>query len=220
MALRLRDDLYWCDCMGRAVFLDVRADRYFCLPGQSNDAFLRLAAGNMLPEDSERLNMLAARGLLIESPVDVPFPSPPAVEPPTCDYPARSHSGARLIEISRALSFELRASWLLRSGSFRAVIALLRKRTCRRPSRDPDRSIRAIVEASVWGAILTRAHDRCLVRGISAHLACRDRGIASKLVFGVIAHPFTAHCWVQLGSTVLVGGYEQARLFTPILVVE
>jgi hypothetical protein len=36
----------------------------------------------------------------------------------------------------------------------------------------------------------------------------------------VIAHPFAAHCWVQLGDAVLIGGYEQARLYTPILVIE
>jgi hypothetical protein len=44
--------------------------------------------------------------------------------------------------------------------------------------------------------------------------------VAAKLVLGVVAHPFTAHCWVQLGTAVLVGGFEQARLYTPILVVE
>ena len=56
--------------------------------------------------------------------------------------------------------------------------------------------------------------------GLAFHSSCRKRGLETKLVLGVIAHPFTAHCWVQLGTAVLVGGYEQARLYTPILVLE
>jgi hypothetical protein len=37
-----------------------------------------------------------------------------------------------------------------------------------------------------------------------------------SLVFGVRMNPFRAHCWVQLGGQVLIGDFEQVRLFTPI----
>ena len=77
-----------------------------------------------------------------------------------------------------------------------------------------------LVRAASAAAFLLRSHDRCLVRGLAFHAACRKKGLDSKLVVGVIAHPFTAHCWVQAGSIVLLGGYEQARLYTPILVLE
>jgi hypothetical protein len=77
-----------------------------------------------------------------------------------------------------------------------------------------------MVAASDAAGILTRVHNRCLVRALALHSLCKRKGIGAKLVFGVIAHPFAAHCWVQLGSAVLVGGFEQARLYTPILVLQ
>ena len=68
--------------------------------------------------------------------------------------------------------------------------------------------------------LVDERQSRCLVRALAVHRACRKGRVAgSRLVFGVTAHPFAAHCWVQLGNAVLVGGYEQARLFTPILVL-
>ncbi|MGN6847894.1 MAG: lasso peptide biosynthesis B2 protein, partial [Sphingomicrobium sp.] len=87
-------------------------------------------------------------------------------------------------------------------------------------SGEMDRKIRSIVMAARSVSLVTRAHDRCLVRGLAVHAACSAAGVRTSLVLGVIAHPFAAHCWVQLGDAVLVEGYEQARLFTPILVLE
>ena len=37
MPLQLRGNVHWCDSGGRAVFLDVEADRYFCLPAAANE---------------------------------------------------------------------------------------------------------------------------------------------------------------------------------------
>lgn len=73
--------------------------------------------------------------------------------------------------------------------------------------------------AFAFSALLLGATDRCLVRGIAATRACRRRGLAAALVFGVRVDPFAAHCWVQLGEEILVGDFDQVRLFTPILTV-
>ena len=112
--------------------------------------------------------------------------------------------------------------WSLRRRPLHDVIASVRAvgRTGGLPPCDQDRSVQRLVRAASAAAFLLRSHDRCLVRGLAFHAACRKKGLDSKLVVGVIAHPFTAHCWVQAGSIVLLGGYEQARLYTPILVLE
>jgi hypothetical protein len=83
-----------------------------------------------------------------------------------------------------------------------------------------ERTIQYIACAADAAAFITRSHNRCLVRALAVHSACRAHGVPAKLVLGVIAHPFAAHSWVQFGDAVLVGGYEQARLHTPILVIE
>ena len=116
----------------------------------------------------------------------------------------------------------MRAGWRLRTRSLRDVLetAASRGRNEALVPEHPNSSLGAIVTAANAVALLTRVHNRCLVRALAVHAMCKKRGIRPKLVFGVIAHPFAAHCWVQLDSAVLVGGFEQARLHTPILVVE
>jgi len=221
LSLRLRDNLHWCDSNGRAVFLDIEQDRYFCLHTAANDAFLRLARGDIGSDDPDRLRPLIGRGLLVESGESPARLSRPLVEPVTRDYPSEPAGRLALLHLATAILREWRTGRLLRSAPIRQVIAAARRPSSRRRrSSDGGRALAAIVAAANDAALLTRSHDRCLVRAFAVHAACRTKGIRAKLVFGVIAHPFAAHCWVQLGSIVLVGGFEQARLYTPILVVE
>jgi hypothetical protein len=222
MRWALRDGVYWCDSGGRAIFLDLKADRYFCLPRETNAAFLRLAANESGPEDSGRLDPLVRRGLLTEGDAGTKVQSRAATEGPQCDFMGEPDARAGVLDILRAISSELRIAWLLRRMPLHVVVERVRRSKPATGSmpRDEDRSIRAVVNAAAVAALFLRSHDRCLVRGLAFHSSCRKRGLETKLVLGVIAHPFTAHCWVQLGTAVLVGGYEQARLYTPILVVE
>lgn len=145
--------------------------------------------------------------------------APACIESPTRDFLEDPVQRPELLCVITALAAELRCGWALRTKSFHQLIEAIRK------SRGSDNGngrrsprLEHIVSASATVSLITRSHDRCLVRALAMHSLCRRAG--ATLVFGVIAHPFTAHCWVQLGSAVLVGGYEQARLYTPILVVE
>lgn len=123
--------------------------------------------------------------------------------------------------ILRALAWEQYAAWQLRTRPFSEAVALARRHLSRRDApHDNGPVIRSIAAAADAAAFITRSHDRCLVRGLAVQAACRGRGIPAKLVLGVIGHPFAAHCWVQVGDAVVIGEYEQARLYTPILVVE
>jgi hypothetical protein len=221
MPLQLRDNVHWCDSGGRAVFLDAEADRYFCLPTAINDAFMRLATGRMQPGDPEQLQMLVERRILVEVCAPVDFPPPPQVEPPIRDWMNERSGGARLLPAVRALAAEISAARRLRSKPFIEVLENAKgSGSKQKPPRDRDERLRAIVSASRLVAYLLREQDRCLVRALAVHSACKKSGIRAKLVFGVIAHPFAAHCWVQLRGAVLVGAFEQARLYTPILVIE
>lgn len=221
MPLRLRENLHWCECGGRIVFLDVAADRYFGLPATARHAFLTLAAGKARSSDIEHLNILADRGLLVEGQSGQPFQAPAAIDPPVHDILTDPMPRSRLVPILRALVWELRAGWELRTRPFSGVIA----RTGlpdfdRQDSQASEPMARSIASAADTIALVTRSHNRCLVRALAVHAACRSQGIHAKLVVGIIAHPFSAHSWVQWGNRVVVGGFEQARLYTPILVLE
>ena len=221
MPLRLRDNLHWCESAGRIILLDVTADRYFCVPSQAKPAFLALAAGTAGSYDAASLAVLTQRGLLEESGSREIFPQPALVDRPTRDFLDYPAPRASAVSIVRALAWEHRAAWQLKARPFSEVIALARERGAkgREELANSGPTIRSIAAAADAIAFVTRSHNRCLVRGLAVHAACRARGIRAKLILGVIAHPFAAHCWVQLGNTVLVGGYEQARLHTPILVI-
>ena len=122
---------------------------------------------------------------------------------------------------AEALCLEMAASLWLRSWPLWAIVR--RCRTRGTPAAGaPDRieaSARRLAGAFAFSAFLLGATDRCLVRGVAATWACRRRRLPAALVFGVRIDPFAAHCWVQLGEQVLVGDFDQVRLFTPILTV-
>lgn len=222
MSFQLRSGLYWCNSGGRAVFLDAKVDRYFCLPEAANGAFLRLAADASRREDVGRLEALVASGLLVESGASASIRAPAMLDPPTCDVLATPLHRASLFGVVEALACEAAAAWALRSKPFDELIAAPRRSNRRNSGNDQPcrRSIEQVAGSLAAASLLTRSHDRCLVRALAGHSMCAHRRIAAKLVFGVIARPFSAHSWVQLGEAVLVGSYEQARLYTPILVVE
>jgi hypothetical protein len=222
MSLQLRDGLHWCDCQGRAVFLDTRADRYFCLPRASNEAFLRHAARTTREDDQDLLQQLITKRVLVEAGAEVPFRLPPTIEAPTHDLVGETFRSATLGWTLRALAAEFWATRALRTRRFHDVIESARNRGHRaRVARGNARSqLEEIAAASAAAAFITRSHDRCLVRALAVHTLCCRTVARPKLVFGVVAHPFAAHCWVQLGTAVLVGGFEQARLHRPVLVIE
>ena len=204
------------------MFLDEVTDRYFCLPNAANDAFLRLAAGSPQQGDGQRVRLLVDRGLLIDAGPGATIVTPASIVAPGRDLVDERVRRARPSRIARALTSELHMAWSLRTKPFLEVIDAVRR--VRPGSAEPGAASEAaaveIAAAAAALALVTRGHDRCLVRALAVHRACRKGRVAgSRLVFGVTAHPFAAHCWVQLGDAVLVGGYEQARLFTPILVL-
>jgi hypothetical protein len=60
---------------------------------------------------------------------------------------------------------------------------------------------------------------RCLPRALAFLRAGHRRGLRPMLVLGIRLDPFRAHAWVQSGCKVLVGDYEEARAYSPILVL-
>ena len=222
MPFQLRHNVFWCECAGRAVFLDVEADRYFCLPLGANDAFLRLAADAGEPSDVEFLQALVSRGILIEGGATAAIARPPIIPVANGDFTDEPDGSPGLYSVLQLFVSEVLAARLLRTRTFSEVIDVVRRKGAndRHPPRDQNNMVRAITGASTAVSYLMRVHDRCLVRALAVQLICMKHGIRPKLVFGIIAHPFAAHCWVQIENKVLVGGFEHARLYTPILVLE
>ncbi len=220
MSFRLRAGLHCCVCDDRPIFLDIKADRYFCLPFAIEGSFLRIGRGEAEPGDREALGGLISRGLLVDDDRTRALLEAPAIASPTRDLIIESAPGARPSDVMRAAISEAVAGLLLWRLPLSAVLARA-GRPRRQEPRGSDRDLRARRIASAWArpSLLLRATDRCLVRAIALHRLCKRAGIPAQLIFGVRINPFGAHCWVQLGDAVLVGEYEQVRLFTPIMAV-
>ena len=201
------------------MFLDVAADRYFCLSRSINHAFLRMARGDGRDKERAVLTSLVERGLLVECDADGPPLGNPPEQRASCDFFDEALSPPGPMALFRALAREIAAARQLRTTSFQQILERIRSDKCGNSleARRILPAVAAIVAGANAVSLVTRATDRCLVRALAIREACSRNGIATRLVFGVRMHPFAAHCWVELGDCVLVGEFEQVRLYTPIL---
>lgn len=218
MPLRLRDGVSWCLCAGRAVFLDLERDRFFCLPPDRDAAFRSWALGTEAP-DVALLEPLCQTGLLILDASATPAAAPAALIGATRDLASESGGTARLRDIAAAILAQHRASRLLRRLSLRAILTRPEITPRNQHAGDAGKRAQRLAAAFAAAAVFVRTADRCLPRAIAMRDQCHRAGLRPLLVFGVRRDPFAAHCWIQLDDAVLVGDLEQVRLFTPILVV-
>lgn len=219
MRFTLSDGLSWCLCAGRAVFLDLRGDRYFCLPPPDDDAFRAWAAEGSEAVPRAVLERLAANGVL--TPGDAEQGMPAQIAPASRDLALIAGRAMPLSGIGPALVAQLRAKWAIRR---RPLVTSMRHRALRPAAHlhvrnDIFDEAHRIARAFEATALLLRKADQCLPRALAAQSLCARRGVPSALVFGVRLEPFAAHCWVQWDDAVIVGGLEEVRMFTPILVV-
>jgi hypothetical protein len=218
MAFRLREGVHWCLCGEQVVFLDVQADRYFCLPIEGSADFLRAVEGEIDAADAATFGSLIERQMLIEDPQSSGISPSVAIESVTGDlFDEYAAPAAR--DVLEAFAAELKISSHLRRKSLGEILGAAAAKTRVRRQADTGQSLRRIVSANRAVSLVLRATDRCLVRALAVHATCRRHGLYPSLVFGVRMHPFGAHCWVQADDKVVVGDFEQARLYTPILVL-
>lgn len=215
MNYSLNNGLSWCVCAGRTVFLDLLCDRYFCLAPDEDEVFQRWVAGDA-PAAAERL---CGKGVLVRSETrsgDEPVKAPPMFRD-LADRAFRPTFG----QVLHAAFVQKRAEHAVRRRPLHMLIRQFPAISLADAPR-PDAALAhasAVSATLAAAALLIRKSDRCLPRALAARLLCARRGLATSLVFGVRTEPFAAHCWVQWQDAVIVGDLEEARMFTPVLVV-
>jgi len=214
MSHQLREGLSFCFVGDRAVFLDLPADRYFCLGPDLEDRFRAWAAREAADEP---VDALVRHGLL------VPGSAPPAcarIAPPTVSLLEIDHDRSTASLIPAAFLHFVATSASLRFGGLAVTIERFRRRKERARVAAPHASLAAdIAHAHEATALLTASHDKCLARSIAIARHLAGRGLRPTLVLGVRLRPFHAHCWVQLGETVANDRIENVRTFTPIVAI-
>lgn len=219
MGFALRPGISFCDVSGRLLFLDVVADRYFCLRPESEAVFRQIMAGGV--SSSEIPGGLSRSGMLIET-EDAQTPQAFRLR---CEAQASLLDGQseriRTVELITAL-WHLRSS---RRALRRGKLALLLGRLARAKARlasvspAPSQALRPLATTFEQTARLTRSHDQCLTRSIALTRQCLAMGLPVDLVIGVRLRPFTAHSWVQAGPWLVNDHLDAVRTYAPILSV-
>lgn len=202
------------------MFLDITADRYFCLSAAAEESFARLLDGTSLAaEDGAVLDALARHGPLTKGTGKPLMPCsatrPARVHPP--DIWTIRPTSAQLMLAAGSLAL---APLRLRAFGLAGVICRLQMQKRRvTVSHYAESRMAGVAAAFARLRYIVTAHDRCLTRSIALASRLSAEGVTAELVIGVQLRPFTAHAWVQSQDRLLNDRIDVVRDFTPILVV-
>jgi hypothetical protein len=211
----IRHGLHAAETNGRFVFLDVDADRYFCLPDKLEKLFQCAAAGQA--QTSGEVQPLLQRCILVASEAGAQSRGRPQplrsslLEDPDARIPALP-SGAALLGLLRACAEEHLLSFKSRIDRARLTKAAM-------SNRAPSTSAGADALRFLAARRLVRSRDKCLRESMALFAFLVRRGHHAELVIGVTMDPFSAHCWVQHGAVVLNDRLDHAASHTPILAI-
>ncbi|QPI72228.1 lasso peptide biosynthesis B2 protein [Sphingobium sp. Cam5-1] len=220
MGFSLRDGISFCRVGDRTIFLDILADRYFCLSQAAERSFMDLVESGAQQED-EHLRGLVARGLLIPSSSSAaPHPGGP-VRVPQASMLDLSLPPPGFTGTISALSCLAAARLRLKMAGFGRTLSWLSARKARLPrSRAiPDGQADRIAAGFASAARFSSQFDNCLAHSIAMASHMIAKGLLPQVVLGVQLGPFSAHCWVQYGDRLVNDRFDMVRTFTPILVI-
>lgn len=224
---RIRDGIGFVCFEGRTIILDVTADRYWQLGADAGAALEALRSGATDRIDAQALARLRAlgfvepavatdpvlSGLTVPAQGPLPPPSGSLLEGPI--LPRRGDVWAAG-EIT-LLAFTARA--VLRARPLAAVLDRIVTQRTRTRAREDGPGLDILAQRFARLRRLVPLRPLCLPDSLAFLWFVIRRGHAPRLVFGVEAFPFTAHCWVQDGSLVLTDALDHASRFRPILVL-
>ncbi len=234
--LFLQPHVFLCRGKRHWVVLDVNRDKYLCVdrrqfealgpslkgwkestgPGERDAAAVAEVAAALA-------NKLLSLGILSERvagakdalPTAHPLPTE-ALDP---DFPAPSRRSS-CIQAATFFASSARASRELRRQPLQLTVESVRARKSRNVARarpadfERARSLVSVFDRLRW--YYPRSY-LCLFDSLALiHFMARF-GVFPDWVFGVVADPFEAHCWVQAGNVVLNDTVERVSAFTPIM---
>jgi hypothetical protein len=219
MGYRLAPGVSFCQADNRFFFLDVRRDRYVCLGTAAARVFERIIEGEAVEATNlAALEGLTRNGLLIETADDE--------QPLHCPVPQPARSSLLDIDAPTSIGDVIHAliDWQatraqLRIIGFNRVLGRLR-RAKRRPQQANRQADAARIAAAFAGSgFAATTHDHCLPIAIAVTHRLVQARFNANLVIGIMARPFGAHSWAQVGDQIVTDRIDAIRPFVPILVI-
>lgn len=232
----LSRDAYACVAGGYWIILDAERDQYLCLAEEPlSYAGHRLHGWTPMHKQTAPLapterdadaliESLLSRGILTNDPQrGKPFACT-CFDPPTSDLPLAQRAVRRrdLVRLFPGfLRAMMHADYRLRVRSIRSTIQAVELRRLRHGGRaetaDYDR-VAALVSAFRTLRPLYPRRVLCLFDSLALLDFLLPHRLFPHWVFGVVADPFSAHCWLQMGSVVINDDIDRVRRHTPIMV--
>lgn len=203
---RVRPSLRFCPIGSRFVFLDLAASRYFLLEGKAAEFFADFVASHA---SSEAMAWLTENGLIELGEPIAPIPLPAAATSSLLDQALPS---ARLVTVAEVLVSQAIARRRVKREPISALLT---------PSGGGPHDLeryKPLVAAFRRASRYAQSEDQCLANGVALRALLARRGLASDLVIGVRL-PFAAHCWVQLGNTILSDTLDRVQNSQTIVAV-
>ncbi len=216
---RLKNGVSFCRVDGRTLFLDLDADRYFCLSPTGERAFSLLVGGAMLDKDERAaLDNLVRDGPLARAATQhaITGCDPPAL--PTRSRLDESVAVGTLALIGPAVSL-MAAPLRLRTKGMAGVIAWLARRKAIGQDRATSQTTSQVAAAFARLRLVATERNNCLTRSVAVADRLLATGARPDLVIAVKLRPFYAHAWVQCDGWLVNDRHEFVRAYTPILVV-
>lgn len=226
----LAQHVSFCVVGRHCVFIDVNANRYFCIERQRHDELVNLiSSSNSVPEQTDAvsakqtLSQLLQKGLLVaEENHGKPYEAasnPKANQQAFWRATKGKITGKRLINFTTAA---LRTEFELKLLSFPNFV-----QTHARRGTSDLQGIGELTEDVALRDDLVNSFDRmrplhprasvCLYDTVFLKNYLAEFGFNSTVVFGVRTDPFMAHCWLQDRQTTLNEDLFIAGRYTPIL---
>ncbi|HEX8414318.1 MAG TPA: lasso peptide biosynthesis B2 protein [Sphingomicrobium sp.] len=224
MSISLAPNIFYTLSDDRAIFLDLRGDRYFALDAPHGSAIRLLLSGHSGGDVADAaIARLVARGVLISGGSAGP---PRAADVPVARQSAlESADGRPALSMATALEVALCCARIARRLQTRPLLeiieALRLRRDDARRRAGQSTSHRAIEATRLFAAHRPFVPGRpvCLSNSLALLLYLTKHGIAADLVFAVQIHPFLAHCWLQTDHILLNEGVGHAAALQPIAIL-
>jgi hypothetical protein len=232
----LSKDCFVCKMGCYWIILSAKQDRYLCVAHAEltsiGDQLHGWCTGNdstppssIDAETDKLLESLTINGIITRDPtIGKPFADSEYPAPENCIEVPESAASAH-VSLSGTLRFFLacaRADWQLRTQALSRTLARIERRRRRREFSGALRN-------APYAATLVAAFQKlrplyprsylCLFDSLALLEFLAGYHLLPRAVFGVVADPFQAHCWLQDGSTVINDGLERVCRYKPILSV-
>lgn len=192
------------------VLLDVRADRYACLP----DALTPGPHGELVLTTDALRRLEEAKLLGVAGP-QAPAPSLQRPSQGLADMPGVKAGPAEARRLAACMG-DFAVGYLGRTFE-----RLLAAGVAGAPAAPTGPTAELLRMASLFErlAVWAPIPRKCLARSFLLMRFLSRAGLRAQWVFGVRTWPFAAHCWVQAGDVALDDAPERLARYTPILAV-